>query len=163
MHLGPTEPRQPNQYYHWKYRALNKRFQWWRSSRSSNRRITVHSGRLRCPVCKSQHKLLWANREMRSLFRLLGYDKLAKKTALEKEKVIEDVGGCWLCTRWKHTSAVCHQRMNGVIACNIESEGSRCNKEHHKSLQLASSAYCQATVTTETHSSTEPRKARDVK
>ena len=47
--------------------------------------------------------------------------------------------------------------------CNIESENSRCNKEHPESLHLASSAYCQTAVATETHSSTKPRKACDVK
>ena len=39
----------------------------------------------------------------------------------------------------------------------------RCIEEHHKSLHLASSAYCRAVVTAETYDSTEPRETRDEK
>ena len=45
------------------------------------------SPRLRCPVCKSQLTLAWANGEIRSSSRLLGCDIFAKKAALKKRKI----------------------------------------------------------------------------
>ena len=40
---------------------------------------------------------VWANKDVRSLSILSGFDKFAKKTVLKKGKVLEDVGGCRLC------------------------------------------------------------------
>ena len=49
-----------------------------------------------------------------------------------KAEIIESAEGCQLCTSWKHASAVCHQRRNGVITRGTAPKGTRCNKEHHK-------------------------------
>ena len=45
--------------------------------------------------------------------------------------------------------ARCHQKGSGVVPCGIKSATSTCSMEHHKSLHLSKSEYCQAPETME--------------
>ena len=97
-----------------------------------------------CPVCKLVHwfkrKVPWGETDWPSN-RMESCPAFKAKTAPQRAKLLEDLGGCILCTSWAHPRNLCNFKEPKnpgpgarTIKCQEKSGTGVCGKEHHRLL-----------------------------
>ena len=104
-----------------------------------------------CPLCMGEHtfprKLKWGVLEWPSQ-RFESCEQFRGKTPQERGKIVQEQGGCGLCTSWTHVRRRCYlgdnKRKGGPALCVQPVGNGLCGKEHHRLLHGSANVYCQA-------------------
>ena len=106
-----------------------------------------------CPACQEKHtyerKFIWGTEEWPSQ-RFEACPLFLTLTPTARAKLVEDQGGCGLCTAWGHVASRCFMKeknRQGTIPdvmCKEGTSSGACQKSHHRLLHGSGNAYCQA-------------------
>ena len=102
-----------------------------------------------CPACKGRHsysrRFSWGNLEWPSA-RLEDCPAFRAKPLKERAKLLEDEGGCALCTSTSHARDRCWivQYNKPQQQCKEKVGTGECGRPHHPTLHGSASAYCQS-------------------
>ena len=102
----------------------------WRDEYKSRSPATEMS---RMPMASQLHQKQWQRSAINKVVAVHVF--FNAKTVVERGRLLEQLGGCWICTSWKNSVGGCQQRRGGVVRGMV---GKRCEPF------LSQSEYCHA-------------------
>ena len=99
-----------------------------------------------CPCCKETHQFVDRSGTTRPTKRLANCPKYRLKTARERGLMIENMGGCIICTDPRHIKADCRLLNTQYAECGEDMAGGvKCQENHNRLLHGSGVAYCART------------------